>query len=107
MCLTRITKPLRRAQIAVIKCIERYFLGLVHSNGSKQSRAIVLNRFGLALIGRIAPDRSDADYVRRTRSTKRLRKTSCRDTLLKRSKVCVQACDLRWGAIIQKPGWHQ
>ena len=50
---------------------------------------------------------SDADYVRRTRSTKRLRKTSCRDTLLKRSKVCVQACDLRWGAIIQKPGWHQ
>ena len=56
-----------------IKCIERYFLGLVHSNGSKQSRAIVLNRFGLALIGRIAPDRSDAEYVRRTRSTKRLR----------------------------------
>ena len=56
-----------------IKCIERYFLGLVHSNGTKQSRAIVLNRFGLALIGRIAPDRSDADYVRRTRSTKRLR----------------------------------
>ena len=55
-----------------IKCIERYFLGLVHSNGSKQCRAIVLNRFGLALIGRIAPDRSDADYVRRTRSTKRL-----------------------------------
>ena len=39
----------------------------------KQSRAIVLNRFGLALIGRIAPDRSDAEYVRRTRSTKRLR----------------------------------
>jgi hypothetical protein len=37
-----------------------------------QSRAIVLNRFGLALIARIAPDRSDADYVRRTRSTKRL-----------------------------------
>jgi len=24
------------------KCIERYFHGLVHSNGSKQSRAIVL-----------------------------------------------------------------
>ena len=41
-------------------------------SGSKQSRAIVLNRFGLALIGRIAPDRSDAEYVRRTRSTKRL-----------------------------------
>ena len=39
----------------------------------KQSRAIVLNRFGLALIGRIAPDRSDTDYVRRTCSTKRLR----------------------------------
>ena len=40
---------------------------------AQQSRAIVLNRFGLALIGRIAPDRSDAEYVRRTRSTKRLR----------------------------------
>jgi len=29
----------------------------------QQSRAIVLNRFGLALIVRIAPDRSDAQYV--------------------------------------------
>ena len=54
------------------KCIERNFHGLVHSNGSKQSRAIVLNRFGLALIGRIAPDRSEAENVRWTRSTKRL-----------------------------------
>ena len=42
----------------------------------KQSRAIVLNRFGLALIGRIAADRSGAEYVRRTGGTKRLRMSS-------------------------------